>query len=112
LPPILDALSQGRSVGPPRPWLGVFAQDGGGKVVVLDVAGDSPAARAELRRGDVILAVAGQRVANLAEFYTRLWSLGPAGVVAPLRLMREGDAFDLEIRSVDRASKLRKRRFN
>jgi S1-C subfamily serine protease len=81
-------------------------------VVIADVSADSPAARAELRRGDVILAVGGHTVSTLAEFYTRLWALGPAGVVAPLRLQRERDVFDLEIRTADRASKLKKRRLN
>jgi S1-C subfamily serine protease len=80
--------------------------------VVLDVSADGPADRAEVRAGDVIMAVAGRPVASLAEFYTSLWNLGPAGVVAPLRLRRERDIFDMEIRTIDRASKLRKRRFN
>jgi S1-C subfamily serine protease len=112
LVPILDDLSRGRTAGPPRPWLGVFCQDAGGEVTVLDVSADSPAARAEVRQGDVILAVGGKSVTDLASFYTRLWALGQAGVVAPLRLKREHDVFDLEIRTVDRASKLRRRRFN
>jgi S1-C subfamily serine protease len=112
LPPILDDLSRGRPAHPPRPWLGVLSQDGGESVVVLDVSPDGPAARAEVRRGDVILAVADQPVTNLADFYAKLWKLGPAGVVAPLRLKREHDVFDLEIRTIDRASKLKKRRFN
>ena len=112
LPPILDDLSQGRQVHPPRPWLGIFSQDTGANVMVLNVAADGPAARAEVRRGDVILAVADQPVTNLADFYAKLWKLGPAGVVAPLRLKREHDVFDLEIRTIDRASKLKKRRFN
>jgi S1-C subfamily serine protease len=112
LPPILDDLSRGRRVDAPRPWLGVLSQDDGGKVVVLDVSKGGPADRAEVRAGDVILAVAGEPVSSLADFYTRLWKLGPAGVVAPLRLKRERDVFDLEIRTIDRASKLLKRRFN
>jgi S1-C subfamily serine protease len=112
LPPILDDLSRGRQAHPSRPWLGVFSQDVGDSVVVLDVSADGPAARAEVRSGDVILAVAGQPVSDLADFYTKLWSLGPAGVVAPLRLKREDDVFDLEVRTVDRASRLKKRRFN
>jgi len=33
-------------------------------------------------------------------------------VVAPLRLRRERDVFEVEVRTVDRASRLRKRRFN
>lgn len=112
LPPILDDLSRGRQVHPPRPWLGIFAHDTGANIVVMDVATDSPAARAEVRAGDFILAVAGQPVSTLADFYTRLWQLGPAGVVAPLRLRRQRDIFDLDIRTVDRTSKLKKRRFN
>ena len=112
LPPILDDLSKGRPAHPPRPWLGLLAHDAGSNVVVMDVSAGGPAARAEVRAGDVILAVAGQPVATLADFYTKLWSLGPAGVTAPLRLRRERDIFDIEIRTVDRASRLRKRRFN
>jgi S1-C subfamily serine protease len=112
LPPILDDLSRGQQVHPPRPWLGVISREAGANVVVLDVSEGSPARRAEVRPGDVILAVAGHPVTSLAEFYTRLWQLGPVGVVAPLRLKREGDTFDLEIRTIDRASKLKKRRFN
>jgi S1-C subfamily serine protease len=112
LPPILDDLSQGRTVQAARPWLGVLSQEVHGRVVVMDVAAGGPAARAEIRTGDVILAVGGRTVSSLAEFYTRLWALGPAGVSAPLRLRREGDVFEVEVRTIDRASKLRKRRFN
>jgi len=112
LPPILDDLSRGQLVRAPRPWLGVISQEVGDQVVVADVSAGGPAARAELRRGDIVLAVAGQRVTTLAEFYTRLWALGPAGVIAPLRLRREEDDFDVEIRTADRASRLRKRRLN
>ena|SRR5665213_56850 len=112
LPPILDDLSRGRLVNPPRPWLGVLSHDTGTNVVVADVTEDGPADRAELRQGDVILAVAGHPVASLADFYTQLWALGPAGVTAPLRIKREGDVFDLDVRTADRASRLKKRRFN
>ena len=112
LPPILDELSRGRAPHPPRPWLGLLSQDAGAHVVVVGVTPDGPAARAEVRPGDVILALGGRPVVGLADFYTRLWALGPAGVIAPLRLRRERDIFELEIRTVDRASKFRKRRFN
>jgi S1-C subfamily serine protease len=78
----------------------------------MDVTGGGPADRAEGRAGDVILAVAGEAVTSLADFYTRLWALGPAGVIATLRLRRERDVFDVEIRTIDRASRLKKRRFN
>jgi S1-C subfamily serine protease len=112
LPPILDDLARGRSEQSPRPWLGLFSQDARGEIVVLDVSRGGPADRAEIRQGDVIVAVGGARVSGLADFYTKLWALGPAGVVVPLRLKREGDVFDVQIRSADRASKLKKRRLN
>jgi S1-C subfamily serine protease len=112
LGPILEDLAKGRTADNQRPWLGVFSQDAGGKVVVLDVAAGGPAHRAELRRGDVVLAVAGQRVSSLPEFYDRLWALGSAGVTVPLRLQREREVFDVEVRSASRAALLRKRRFN
>jgi len=112
LPPILDDLSRGRQVHPPRPWLGILSRDAGANIEVMDVTAGGPAARAEVRRGDVILAVAGQPVAGLADFYAKLWKLDPAGVTAPLRLKREGDIFDVDIRTIDRSSRLKKRRFN
>lgn len=112
LPPILDDLAQGRPAHPPRPWLGVLAQEMDDRVVVVGLSPRGPAARAELRAGDIILAIDGAPVTELADFYTRLWAHGPAGCVIPLRLQREGDAFDVEIRSADRAKLLMKPRFN
>lgn len=112
LPPILDDLARGKSPHPPRPWLGVLAQDIDDNVVISGVSAGGPASRAELRMGDVILAVDGAPVTDLADFYARLWAQGPAGATIPLRLQREGDVFDVEIRSADRTKLLRKARFN
>jgi hypothetical protein len=41
-------------------------------------------------------------VDTLLGFYRTLWGLGEAGVEVPLTLEREGDVFDLVIRSDDR----------
>jgi len=112
LPPILDDLARGRPPHAPRPWLGVFAQEIENHVVVVGVSPKGPAARAELKPGDVILAVAKRPVATLAEFYSRLWAQGPAGATIPLRLLREHDSFEVEIRSMDRATLLQKPRLN
>ena len=112
LPPILDDLARGQSPYPPRPWLGVLAQEVGRHVVVFDVSPRGPAARAELRAGDIILAVAGDPVSELADFYTRLWAQGPAGATIPLRVQRDEDIFDVDIRSADRTALLKKPRFN
>ncbi|WP_421736210.1 S1C family serine protease [Caulobacter sp.] len=107
LPPILDDLAHGRQPHAPRPWLGVFAQEIGTHVVVVGVSPKGPAARAELRAGDVILAVDGHPVSDLTEFYTRLWALGPAGATVPLRVLREHDAFEVDVRSMDRGALLK-----
>lgn len=112
LPPILDDLARGKPAHPPRPWLGVFAQETESHVVLVGVSPGSPAARAELHAGDLILSVAGDDVSDLAEFYTALWDQGPAGVTVPLRIQREQDVFEVEIRSVDRNSLLKKPRLN
>ena len=112
LPPILDDLARGKPGHPPRPWLGVLAQESGAHVVLVGVVPGGPASRAELRAGDLILAVAGEPVDDLAEFYTQLWAQGPPGAVIPLRILREQDVFEVEIRSADRSALLKKRRFN
>ncbi len=112
LPPILDDLARGKPPHPPRPWLGVLAQDVGQRVIIVGVNPNGPAARAELRGGDAILAVGDVAVSDLEDFYTQLWALGPAGVTIPLRIQREEDVFDVEIRSVDRMALLKKPRLN
>lgn len=112
LPPILDDLARGRSPHPPRPWLGVFAQEMENHIVIVGVSPKGPAARAELRAGDLILAINGAPVSDLSAFYDALWSLGEAGVTVPLKILREGDAFEMEVRSMDRASLLKRRRLN
>jgi S1-C subfamily serine protease len=112
LAPILDDIARGKPAHPPRPWLGVLAQDFGPHVVIVGVSPRGPASRAELKPGDIVLAVGGAPVSDLADFYTRLWALGPAGVTAPITLQRDDDVFDVEIRSVDRTAMLKKPRYN
>ena len=108
LKPILDDLRRfGRLDKPARPWLGVYSTEVEDKIVVVGIAAKGPAARAELRTGDVVLAVAGERVSTLAAFYRKVWSLGEAGVEVPLTLYREGLTFDVRVNSSDRAKFLR-----
>ena len=112
LSPILDDLTHGRPARPPRPWLGVTSREIAGHVVIDNVTQGGPAARAELRSGDVVLRIGGERVSDLGGFYKRLWALGAPGAVAPLRIQRENDVFEVEVRTGDRASMQRKRRLN
>src|SRR6201994_1678767 len=81
LKPVLDDLRKfGRVNKPARPWLGMYSHEIENKLVVVGIADKGPAARAEFRVGDVILAVNGEKVLNQAKFYRKLWALGPAGV--------------------------------
>lgn len=108
LNPVLDDLRKfGRVQKPVRPWLGVYSTEVEDKVVVVGIASNGPAARAELKPGDVILAVKGERVSTLAEFYRRVWSLGEAGVEVPLTLYREGLTFEVRLNSSDRVKLLK-----
>ena len=111
LPP-LDDLLAGRIKRPTRPWLGVYAQEIDDAVLVAGFAGEGPAKRAGLHEGDVVMAVAGHEITSLADFYRSVWALGEAGVDAPLTLNREGDVFDVVIKTWDRRRLLKKPRLH
>jgi S1-C subfamily serine protease len=72
------------------------------KVVVVGLAKDGPAQRADLRTGDVVLTAGGAEVSDLAGLYRRVWGLGPAGVEVPLSIYRDGKTFEAKIKSSDR----------
>jgi S1-C subfamily serine protease len=103
LKPILDDLmTLGRRQNPPRPWLGLYATEVNGRIVVVGLASRGPAKKADLRAGDILLAVGGTDVHELADLFRRIWSLGEAGVEVPLTVHREGRTFELKIASADR----------
>ena len=113
LKPILNDLRKfGRVNKPARPWLGVFTTEIEDKVVVAGMSPKGPAARAELKVGDVIVAVKGEKIATQREFYRKFWALGPAGVDVPLTLHREGDTFDVVLTSTDRTRLQKKPRLH
>ena len=108
LKPILDDLRKfGRVNKPARPWLGLYSTEIDNKIVAVGIAPKGPAARAELKTGDVVLAVKGENVTTLAGFYRKVWALGQAGVEVPLTLYREGVTFDVRVNSSDRAKFLK-----
>ena len=97
-----DLITIGRPNRPVRPWLGLYATEVGNSIAVLGVATRSPAQKADLRAGDIVLAVAGAGVSDLAGLFRRIWALGEAGVAVPLTVNREGKTFELTVRSSDR----------
>jgi S1-C subfamily serine protease len=103
LKPILeDLLTLGRPNRPPRPWLGLNATEIDDKIVIARVSNGGPARRANLRTGDIVLAVADREVSDLAAFFRRVWSLGKAGVEVPLTIYRDGRTFEARVTSGDR----------
>ena len=103
LKPILDELKvQGRTNETPRPWLGLNTEVVQGRLFVTRVSPESPADKAGLKQGDVVIGVGGAAVKTHAELYRKLWSLGAAGVEVPIKILQDGDVRDVRVKSIDR----------
>jgi S1-C subfamily serine protease len=103
LKPIFDDLMKfGRRRAAPRPWLGFYATEVENRLVVVGLADRGPAKRADLRTGDVVLAVAGAQVHDLASLFRRIWAQGQAGVEVPITIYRDGETMELRVKSGER----------
>jgi len=103
LKPILDDLVKvGHRAGPPRPWLGVNADELQGRLIVARVSPGGPAERAGIAAGDIILAVDGVGVHSQTEFYEKVWRYGAAGAEIPLRVLHDIEVRDVKVHSIDR----------
>ena len=102
-PVFVELVERGRLSTPPRPWLGVHTLEHTGLLVVAGISEGGPADRAGLKRGDVLQALNGEVLDDVAEFYKRLWASGPAGTAITLRMERDNDAFEVTVRTGDRA---------
>jgi S1-C subfamily serine protease len=108
--PILDEMIEhGRAPGPPRPWLGLYAEELRGRLFVARVARDGPAERAGLERGDLLIGVGDEEVASLGDFYRKVWARGAAGVDVPLRVVQGLQVKALSVRSIDRLEYFRRK---
>lgn len=113
LEPVLDEMLRlGRAAGPPRAWLGIYATEMDGHVVIGGLAPGGPAERAGVKLGDLVLEVAGERVGGLAEMFRRIWSAGPAGSEVALTLSRRGASSSVRLQSADRNDFLKKPRLH
>ena len=107
LKPILAELrSRGSSRSSTRAWLGLNCVEIGGQVHVVRLSPDSPSEAAGLQRGDVIVAVDGTPVGDLATLYRTLWRDERAERDVVLDVRRGSETMRTTVRSVDRMSTL------
>lgn len=108
LKPILaDLIAQGKRQGPTRPWLGLATEEMQGRLLVTRVSPDSPADKAGLKPGDIVLGVAGETVKSHAELYRKMWGIGAAGVEVPFKVLQGAELKDVRVKSIDRAEYFR-----
>jgi len=108
LKPILqEMLDYGTTLKPARPWLGIFVTETPENLVVAGVLDGGPAEQADVRTGDVVIGVAGERTRSLAEFFRHIWAYGEAGSEIPLAIYRDGSAFDIHVSSIDRRAQFK-----
>jgi S1-C subfamily serine protease len=106
LKPVLDELVKtGMQKAARRPWLGVDSLEEDGRVRVIQVDDDGPAAIAGLRPGDVILSIDGEEVGTLPLFYHKLWGAGPPGTA----VLQGAAVHEVVVRSIDRMQFMRRK---
>ena len=108
LAPILaDLMAEGHPAAPPRPWIGINTEDIGGQLFVVRVTPGTPADKAGLKRGDVILSIDGAAAKNLPDFYRQMWARGAAGTTIPLDVLRGKDRERVDVKSMSRRDHLK-----
>jgi hypothetical protein len=56
----------------------------------------------------VVLAVAGEKVADREALFRRIRQVGPAGTALTLQVLQQGGLREIEVRSIDRADFLQR----
>lgn len=109
LKPILDELlSNGRRRTNIQPWLGMATEWVQDRLVVVRVSKEGPADKAGVEAGDVVVSVGQEAIVGQADFYRRVWKLGPAGTAVKLKLVNRRGAKEVEIQSIDRFEAMKK----
>ena len=109
LKPILDdMIAGGRRAEAPRPWLGIAPSEHRDRVFIDRVSPDSPASRAGVQPGELILAVDETPVVSMSGFFRAIWRGREAGDAVSIRLLTpEGQIREVAVESMDRSDWLR-----
>ena len=86
-----------------RAWLGVNSLEEDGRVKVMQVPEESPAAKAGIEAGDIILSINGQAVDTLTNFYNVLWHDATPGSEVNLTVLHGPTVRSITVRSIDRS---------
>ena len=106
--PVLgDMVANGRVTTKPRPWLGVNTQEMHGHLIVTRVSPEGPADDAGMKHGDIIVGIGDTKIESQADFYSKLWASGAAGVEIPLQVLRGTQLQKLVLKSRNRDSYFR-----
>lgn len=96
-----ELLQHGRCVSrPPRAWVGIFSYTFRNHIVIAGLLPGSPAERAGLKPGDVVLAVDGHEIGERQELYEILWSL-PPGQELEFRVFRDSNTLQIRVTADD-----------
>jgi S1-C subfamily serine protease len=110
LKPVLgEMIATGRQKAGIRPWLGMSSLEEDGRIKVLRVSEEGPAEQAGIEPGDIILAMSGQKVDRLDEFYRRLWSAGAPGIDVKLKVLHGAEIREVTVHSIDRLDFIRRK---
>ena len=107
MPILSDLIAEGHIAGPGRPWLGLTTDEGSGRLVINSVTPSSPAEKAGIQRGNIIVGINGETPTNLNDFYKKLWSRGGAGAVVALDVMQDNAVRRVEVKSINRLQHLK-----
>jgi S1-C subfamily serine protease len=110
LPPILgDLIAEGHPLQPAHPWLGLNTDDVDGHLVVSRVSPGTPAEKAGMRRGDVIVGVGvnGEKPKDLPDLYRKIWAQGAAGATVQLDVLQGHQRRHFDVLSINRLDRLK-----
>lgn len=96
-----ELLRHGRRTSrPPRAWVGIYCYKIGDHILIAGILPGTPAERAGLKPGDLILAVDGFAVSERGALYERIWKRAP-GEEITLEVYRDDKVREVRVASED-----------
>ncbi len=96
-----ELLEHGRRVSrPPRAWVGIYCYKIGDHVLIAGILPGTPAERAGLKAGDLILAVDGANVSDRGSLYESIWKRAPGDEIT-LQIYSDENVRDVRVSSGD-----------